>query len=301
VWNHATVRFENVWLRYARRSPWVLQAVDVALERGQVAVVQGRNGVGKTTLLAAAAGLLRPDRGRIVDRPRLVGFVPERFPAGQPFTVAAYLVGMARAHGLTRAAALEQVHLWSDRLFLNRFLDQHLAELSKGTAQKVGLIQAMIPRPDLLVLDEPWEGLDGRTRELIPDIVAELVAVGGSVLVSDHLGEVSQLSEAIRWHIEDTRVETDPAAGVEQARFVVEVSVAASEVPHLVTHLRGLGHDVRRVRPARGVEAAAVPGGDAQLALPARAAEVPWQDARRGEVTRHGENPPTRFGWESRR
>jgi ABC-2 type transport system ATP-binding protein len=314
VWNHATVRFENVWLRYDRRAAWVLQSVDVALDRGQVAIVLGKNGVGKSTLLAAAAGLLRPDRGRIVDRPQRVGFVPERFPANQPFTVSAYLVGMARVHGLTREAAMEQVDLWSERLFLTRYLDVHLSELSKGTAQKVGLIQAMIPRPDLLVLDEPWEGLDAQTRDLIPDIVGEVLAVGGSVLVSDHLGEVARLPGARRWHIEGNRVHHQQSTDDDQARFVIEIGVAAPDVPRAVDQLRGLGHEVLRVRAPRVHEALAA-AFESPLALPARStppSEIPWhdtpgRDARGGQVTRHGsrsdldEGPTSLFGWEFRR
>src|SRR3984893_1710617 len=99
------MRFEQVYLRYARRSAWVLTDVTVRLEAGQVAVVLGRNGVGKTTLLSAAAGLLRADRGQIIDRPRRVGWVPERFPANQPYRGRPYLVEMARVRGLGRAAA----------------------------------------------------------------------------------------------------------------------------------------------------------------------------------------------------
>jgi ABC-type Mn2+/Zn2+ transport system ATPase subunit len=256
VWKAACVRFDNVWLRYDRRAPWVLQAVDVALDGGQIAVVLGNNGVGKTTLLASAAGLLRPERGRIIDRPVRVGWVPERFPATQPFTVGAYLVGMARAHGLTRAAAAEQVELWCQRLYMSRFLDTNLGEVSKGTAQKVGLVQALIPRPDLLVLDEPWEGLDGQTRDLIPDIVGEILAVGGSVLVSDHLGEISRLPGALRWSINAGRVDHYRAAVGQEARYVVEIGVTAADVPTVVNQLRGAGHDVLRVRSPRPGEVA---------------------------------------------
>ena len=94
-------------------------------------------------------------------------------------------------HGLAGRPRWSRSRCGATRLFLTRYLDTNLAEVSKGTAQKVGLVQALIPRPDLLVLDEPWEGLDGPTRDQIPAIVGEVLAVGGSVLVSDHLGEVA--------------------------------------------------------------------------------------------------------------
>src|SRR5258705_11549011 len=95
------MRYEHVYLRSARRSPWVLSDVSLALPAGQVAVVLGRNGAGKTTLLSAVAGLLTADRGHVRDRPARVAWVPERFPANQPYRVRAYLISMARIRGLS--------------------------------------------------------------------------------------------------------------------------------------------------------------------------------------------------------
>src|SRR5688500_17992211 len=99
------MRLENVSVRYHRRGPWVLRQADAQVGPGEVAVVLGRNGAGKSTLLQVAAGVLRPTRGRVVDRPRQVGWVPERFPADQPFTVAYYLTAMARVAGLSATEA----------------------------------------------------------------------------------------------------------------------------------------------------------------------------------------------------
>jgi ABC-2 type transport system ATP-binding protein len=252
------VRFENASLRYSRRAPWILTGVDLTLNAGQVAVVLGRNGAGKTTLLSAAAGLLRPDQGRIVDRPGRVGWVPERFPAGQPYRVRSYLVGMGRIRGLRAAAASAEVDRWASRLHLEPYLDVRLAELSKGTAQKVGLIQALVARPDLLVLDEPWEGLDKPTRQEVPEIIAEMLANGGAVLVSDHLGEVERLPDAVHWHVRDGRVRPElppvrqvPPVRQKQAaqRWVIEVGAAESDVSATVAKLRSDGHQVLGVRP----------------------------------------------------
>jgi ABC-2 type transport system ATP-binding protein len=240
------VRFVNVWLRYGRRRPWVLSEVTVDLPPGRAATVVGRNGAGKTTLLASAAGLLRPERGTIVDRPGRVGWVPERFPAAQPFTLRDYLTRMARVRGLGAVSARATVDRWAERLYVTGYLDTRLSQVSKGTAQKVGLAQALLVSPDLLVLDEPWEGLDARTRAQVPAIVAEVLAEGGSVLVSDHLGEVGRLPNALRWHVEDARV--TPADSEPGGRWVVEV--AASDPTATVAALRAAGHEILGVRPA---------------------------------------------------
>jgi ABC-2 type transport system ATP-binding protein len=191
------MRFEGIWFRYARRAPWALRDAGATVEPGQTVVVLGANGAGKSTLLQLAAGVLRPTRGVVRDRPRVVGWVPERFPAAQPFTAAGYLRAMAGVRGLPPAAA----DPWIERLGLSVHADTPLADLSKGTAQKVGLAQALLTRPGLLILDEPWEGLDAASRILIPELVAEVTGAGGAVLVSDHRGEIAGLPGAIHWTV----------------------------------------------------------------------------------------------------
>ncbi|WP_253866154.1 ATP-binding cassette domain-containing protein [Micromonospora sp. WMMA2032] len=241
------MRLEDVWLRYHRRGPWVLRQVDVAIGPGEVAVVLGRNGAGKSTLLQLAAGVLRPTRGRVADRPPTVGWVPERFPADQPFTVGAYLSAMGRVAGLPGPAADRAVRHWVERLGLSRFHDVRLPQLSKGTAQKVGLAQALLRPPGLLVLDEPWEGLDAAARELVPEMIGEVLADGGAVLVSDHRGETVRLPGARQWSVTaGTLTEAVPSGGPVVA--VVELAVPVAGLAAAVARLRADGHQVLRIR-----------------------------------------------------
>lgn len=215
-------------------------------EPGQIVVIEGRNGAGKSTLLQLAAGVLRPGRGAVRDRPPVTGWVPERFPAEQPFTVAQYLAAMARLRGLRAAEATAAVDGWTERLGLAAYRHVKLPALSKGTAQKVGLAQALLRPPGLLILDEPWEGLDGPTRELVPELVAEVAGAGGSVLVSDHRGETARLPDAVRWTVADGRVSvTVPAAS---PMCVVELAVPVAAAADAVAALRAAGHQVLRVR-----------------------------------------------------
>lgn len=203
------MRLDNVQLRYSRRGPLVLAGVDATFSPGQVAVILGRNGAGKSTMLQVAAGVLRPDRGSVVGRPSIVGWVPERFPADQPFTVRRYLRGMAAIRGVRLADTV--IGGWAERLGFDGYLDERLAVLSKGTAQKIGLAQALLAQPGLLVLDEPWEGLDAQTREEIPAIVAEVAGDGGIVLISDHQGEMANLPDVTAWLLAGGRLTTAAA------------------------------------------------------------------------------------------
>jgi ABC-type multidrug transport system ATPase subunit len=196
---------QNVSVRFGRRGPWVLSGVNGILPRGSVTAVTGRNGAGKTTLLRVLAGVLPVSRGEVVGRPAVVGWVPERFPADQAWTVRQYLDTAGRVRGLPLGAAA--IAGWAERLFLTSFLDTRLSELSKGTAQKVGLAQALLIPPDLLLLDEPWEGIDVDTRELVPDIIDEVLDDGGAVLVSDHSGDTGHLPGVTEWAVVDGAVE----------------------------------------------------------------------------------------------
>jgi ABC-type multidrug transport system ATPase subunit len=238
------MRFDDVWFRYSRRAAWTLRTVEAVLRPGETVVVVGRNGAGKSTLLQLAAGVLSPVRGTVRDRPPVIGWVPERFPADQPFTAGQYLRQMAALRGLRGTADVDH---WVDRLLLTGHVDVRLPDLSKGTAQKVGLAQALLVRPGLLILDEPWEGLDADARTLVPEIVSEVTRDGGAVLVSDHRGEIAGLPGAIRWTVAGGEVRTTDPAG-ETDQVIIEIAVREADADDTVARLRADGHRVLGVR-----------------------------------------------------
>jgi len=225
----------------------VLREVDLMLGRGDVAVLLGRNGAGKSTLLRALVGAQLPTLGRITGRPHPVAWVPERFPANQPFTVIDYLTQMGGMRGLSAAASRTAAQGWAERLQLSSYLNVRLGSLSKGTAQKVGLSQALLTPPGLLVLDEPTEGLDAAVLAELPTIIAEVTAAGGTVLVSDHSGKLADLPAAQRWTVAAGRVTTERRTA-DRGRSVIEVAVASARADETVAQLRAAGHDVLSVR-----------------------------------------------------
>lgn len=180
------MRLREVGRRYGPRGPWVLRGVEAELPAAALLRVSGGNGSGKSTLLRLLAGIDAPSAGRITGRPGRVGYVPERFPAALPFGAAGYLTHQGRVRGLRREAAARAAHEWLERLGAGEYSRTPMAELSKGTSQKVAVAQALLDRPELLVLDEAWTGLDRAARDTLDRAVAERVAAGGTVVFVDH-------------------------------------------------------------------------------------------------------------------
>ncbi|MDH2430120.1 ATP-binding cassette domain-containing protein [Sphaerisporangium sp. TRM90804] len=241
------MRLANLSFRYARKAPWVLHEVGLELPSGTIAEVKGRNGAGKSTLLRLLAGTARPTRGSISGRPPVVGFAPEIFPAQQPFTVSAYLAHVTAVRGLPSSV----IGTWAERLGMENLLGTPLADLSKGSAHKVGLAQALLASPGLLVLDEPFSGLDERTRAELPLAMAELAGAGGIVVLSDHQNGLAGHPGVTHLTVEDAAVH-HPASGTTghgtTAKAVIEVTVDAGEAEAVTRKLRADGY-AARIRP----------------------------------------------------
>jgi ABC-type multidrug transport system ATPase subunit len=177
--------------RYGR-GDWVLRDVDVEAPAGDVVAFAGGNGSGKSTLLRIAAGLSRPTRGTVAGRPAVVGYVPDRFSPNERMSAAAYLTHMGRVRGLATSVASARAGQLLDRLALVGGKHVALRSLSKGNAQKVALAQALLVEPGLLVLDEPWSGLDSDAHGVLAEIMTEVAASGGTVVFTDHRESVTR-------------------------------------------------------------------------------------------------------------
>jgi ABC-type Mn2+/Zn2+ transport system ATPase subunit len=178
------MRLAGVGYRYGLRDPWVLRGVDLEIQPGAITRIVGANGSGKSTLLRIMAGVHRPARGRITGNGQ-VGYVPGKFPE-LPFTALGYLLRLGRIHGLAEEEATELVDRWLDQLDAAAFRDQPIADLSRGTAQKIGVIQALMTEPRLLVLDEAWTGLDSAAQSRLDAAVLDSARRGTKVVFVDH-------------------------------------------------------------------------------------------------------------------
>lgn len=175
----------GVTKRFGRRGPWVLAGADLVLAPGERVAVVGTNGSGKSTLVRIAAGVTSASGGAVMV-PRRVGYVPERQAARCAFTGAAYLTHMGRIRGLGADAAERRSGELLERLRLQPGPDVPWSSLSKGNRQKVVIAQAFLGPVELVVLDEPWNGLDADAAGVLEQLIAEAGAEGTAVLVTAH-------------------------------------------------------------------------------------------------------------------
>jgi ABC-2 type transport system ATP-binding protein len=205
----ADVRVERVSKRYGR-GRWVLRDAELTVAGGEAVTITGANGSGKSTLLRLLAGVSRPTRGAVTGRPVRVGYVPDRFPAGDAMSSVAYLTHVGRIRGLRGAAAARTGLELLERLDLAGGVRTPIRALSKGNAQKVALAQALLVPPELLVLDEPWSGLDAATHEVLGEILQEVTGSGGAVVFTDHREAVGRRHAATAYGIREGRVSRLP-------------------------------------------------------------------------------------------
>lgn len=155
----------NVWKRYARGGDWVLRDVRVEIARGRVVHVRGDNGSGKSTLLRLLAGTSEPSRGTCTGPVQLpVGYAPDGLETVPVGGVATFLTAHARLRGLTGRRTHDEVNELSAQLGAESILGARLDALSRGSLQKVLIVQALLGSPALVVLDEPFATLDSSAR-----------------------------------------------------------------------------------------------------------------------------------------
>jgi ABC-type multidrug transport system ATPase subunit len=216
--------------RYSRAGRWVLRDVDVAVAPGMTIDVRGPNGAGKSTLLRLLAGATVPTRGRRVAQRRLaIGYAPERLAPAPPFSGFAYLRHHARLRGLAPRDGEAQTAQLAERLGLGELLAERLAALSKGTLQKVVLVQALLGSPRLLVLDEPFSGLDAAAQRELAALVAERAAAGSAVLFADHRAGEARPSADVAWQLVDGGVRETNGGHAAAARRRVTANAARSD------------------------------------------------------------------------
>ncbi|NPC92068.1 ABC transporter ATP-binding protein [Bacillus sp. WMMC1349] len=166
----------------------------------------GANGAGKTTTFRMILGLLNATEGSVTwkDKPinynvsNRIGYLPEERGLYPKLKVKDQLVYLGRLKGMTKQNVLKEMHNWLERFHITEYADKRVEELSKGNQQKIQFITAVLHKPELLILDEPFSGLDPVNVELLKKAVIALRDSGVSIVFSSHRMEhVEELCEYV--------------------------------------------------------------------------------------------------------
>ena len=187
------VRLNGVTKRFGKHT--AVSELDLEVPRGVIYGLLGPNGSGKTTSIRMIMGILHPDEGHVslfgadadeVRRKR-VGYLPEERGVYRKMKCLDLVVFLAEIRGVPRTEGRKRALHWLGRLGLPEWADKKVEDLSKGMQQKIQFIGTVIHEPDLLILDEPFSGLDPINQDVLEDIVLDFHGRGTTILFSTHL------------------------------------------------------------------------------------------------------------------
>jgi ABC-2 type transport system ATP-binding protein len=193
-------------VRKAYDTKVAVENLSFVIEPGSMFGLLGPNGSGKTSSIRMMIGITVPDSGSVelfnqpFDRKNLhrVGYLPEERGLYKKMKVIDQLTFLGQLHGLDAATATKRAHAWCERMEITEAIPKKTEELSKGMQQKIQFIAALLHEPELIIMDEPFSGLDPVNASLLMDTLVDLRKQGRTVLFSTHrMDQVEKLCDAI--------------------------------------------------------------------------------------------------------
>jgi ABC-2 type transport system ATP-binding protein len=266
------IALENVTKSYD--SVTAVNDVTLRIREGAVVGLLGPNGAGKTSTIRMVMNILLPDAGsiRVLGKPvsdetrELVGYLPEERGLYPRMRVLDLIVFLAALRGLSEAEAGKRARQWLDRFELSEWAQKKVNDLSKGMQQKVQFITSVIHQPPLVILDEPFSGLDPINASTVKDIMLEMRDQGSTIVLSTH-------------RMEQVEKMCDSICLIDKGRNVLDGDLRAIKQSYgkNTVHVEFTGPDGFLAHPAiasldrfgTGVEAKLKPGADPQEILKA--------------------------------
>lgn len=183
---------DSVTKRFGRFT--AVHSINFNIPEGQIFGFLGANGAGKTTTFRMILGLLDVSEGKITwnDKPidysvsSMIGYLPEERGLYPKLKVSDQIVYLAKLRNMKKADTLKELDYWLNRFKVPEYKDKKVEELSKGNQQKIQFIASIIHKPKLLIMDEPFSGLDPVNVDLLKDAVLELKKKGTTIIFSSH-------------------------------------------------------------------------------------------------------------------
>lgn len=191
--NQITLKVENVTKRYGDFT--AVDAISFNVRAGRIFGFLGPNGAGKTTTIRMIVGITIPDEGKIElfgerisnETQNRIGYLPEERGLYKKMKIVDQLRYFAALKGVSQNEADKRIDFWLDRMNLGEWKNKRTTDLSKGMQQKIQFISTVLHDPDLLILDEPFSGLDPVNVEFMMDVIDEFKSADKTIIFSTHL------------------------------------------------------------------------------------------------------------------
>jgi ABC-2 type transport system ATP-binding protein len=181
--------------------------ISFSVSEGAIFGLLGPNGAGKTTLIRMITGIFYPDSGQItfqgkpfdpIHDVRHIGYMPEERGLYKKMKIGEHALYLAQLKGLSRSDAMRQVKIWFERLEMQSWWNKKVEDLSKGMSQKLQFVSTVLHEPRLIILDEPFSGLDPVNSNLIKDEIHRLADNGSTIIFSTHrMEQVEEICQQI--------------------------------------------------------------------------------------------------------
>lgn len=182
------IEAKNVTKRYGKKI--ILDNISLTIKQGEVIGIVGKNGVGKSTLLKILMGLIRINDGKVNFKRNLkINYIPEKF-SKLDLKVSEYLESMIEIEGLNSKYYKVKMNELCNKLGLSSMINTKMKNLSKGSLQKVAIVQALMIEPDILFLDEPLSGLDIESQKVFISIIEKMISKKITIVISCHEKEL---------------------------------------------------------------------------------------------------------------
>jgi ABC-2 type transport system ATP-binding protein len=248
--------------------------VSLRVREGAILGLLGPNGAGKTSTIRMVMNILVPDGGSIhvfgkpasQETRRIIGYLPEERGLYPRMEVRSVIVFLAALRGLSQAEAEKRASEWLERLELGDWAGKKVRDLSKGMQQKVQFIAAVLHKPRLVILDEPFSGLDPVNAAMVKDIMLEMRDQGSTIVLSTHLMEqVERMCDSICLINKGHKILDGDLRAIKQSYGKNTVRIEFSGPDGFLAHPAVASVN----RFGSGAEAKLKPGADAQEVLKA--------------------------------
>lgn len=195
------LKIENLTKQYGDKK--AVDNLSLHIQPGEIYGFIGHNGAGKTTTIKSCCGILKFDNGEIyinglsiknnpLECKKIIAYIPDNPDLYEYMTGIQYLNFIADIFSVSKSEREERIYKYSDIFELTENLSQYISEYSHGMKQKLAIISALIHEPKLMIMDEPFVGLDPKAAHLVKEIMRKICDAGGAIFFSTHVLEVAE-------------------------------------------------------------------------------------------------------------